>query len=73
MSTNSILKATTTTQTYHISTDTIKTMIANDLDVDPSEIDVNYVMGDIGHGDPMDRFPAPRGVVEIKVTYTKKG
>lgn len=72
MSTNSLLKKAVTTHTYSISTETMKAMIASDLGIDSSEINVQYVLGDIGLGDPMDRYPAPRGVVEVKVIHTKK-
>lgn len=68
-----ILKADSTKLEYNISLETMKNMIATDLGVPTEEMHVAYVIGDTGPGDPMDRFPAPRGVVGIKVTRTVKG
>ncbi len=55
------------TMTYEFTLDNVRTMIAENLLVPPEKIKVEYVMGDIGLGDPLDRCPAPRGVVKIRV------
>jgi hypothetical protein len=68
----SLIQQTTTVKNYDVSLDTMKQLIAADLGVPAEEINVTYVEGDVGPGDPMDRFPAPRGVVRIRVTHTKK-
>ena len=60
-------KATTTVR-YDVSLEDIKEMIAKELIVDPSRIHVDYKIGATGPGDPMDRYPAPRGVVGVTVT-----
>lgn len=61
-----------TITTYTIGLDTMRDLIAEDLKVPAEELVVEYVIGDTGPGDPMDRYPAPRGVVGIKVTRTVK-
>ena len=66
----SIIKQTTTVKNFDVSLDTMKELIAADLEVPSDEIIVTYVEGDVGPGDPMDRYPAPRGVVKIRVTHT---
>ncbi len=68
----SLIQQTTTVKNYTVSLDTMQQLIAQDLGVPPEEITVTYVEGDVGPGDPMDRFPAPRGVVSIRVTHTTK-
>lgn len=61
-----------TTQTYELTLDQMKDVIMDALGLDePSNVSVTYVEGDVGLGDPMDRFPAPRGVVSIKVRVVK--
>lgn len=69
----SIIHKAATIRNFDVSLDTMKQLIANDLEVPVEEITVTYVEGDTGPGDPMDRFPAPRGIVGIKVTHTAKG
>lgn len=66
----SLIEAGQTSTTYTISTDLIKQMIANDLDVDIEKLSVRFVIGDVGLGDPMDRYPAPRGLTHIEATVT---
>ena len=61
------------TWTYDVSLDAMKELIAKDLGVPVSEVSVEYVIGDIGPGDPMDRYPAPRGVTGVKVHHTHNG
>lgn len=53
---------------YEFTPDQIKALIASDLGVSGDKVFVQYVEGDIGYGDPLDRYPAPRGVVKISVT-----
>lgn len=36
------------------------------------ELTVNYIEGDVGPGDPMDRYPAPRGIIGIKVYHKQE-
>jgi hypothetical protein len=54
--------------TYEFSLDDMRALIANDLGVDLNKVTVTYAMGQTGPGDPMDRYPAPRGVVGVLVT-----
>lgn len=61
-----ILKA--SKQIYEFSLPEIKALIANDIGVPVDRVSVEYVQGDLGLGDPLDRHPAPRGVVKIRVT-----
>jgi len=61
-----ILKA--SKQIYEFSLEDMKALIAADLNVNPNAVDVQYTIGDIGLGDPMDRYPAPRGVKGVRVT-----
>lgn len=68
----SLIKETTTVKNYTVSLETMAQLIAADLEVPVDEITVTYVEGDTGPGDPMDRYPAPRGIVSIRVTHTKK-
>lgn len=65
----SLIKAHSAQYNYYISLDTMKEMIANNLGVPAEEITVQYVEGDTGPGDPMDRYPTPRGIVNIKVVH----
>ena len=66
-----VITETNTVKNFEVSLDTMKQLIANDLEVPVDEITVTYVEGDVGPGDPMDRYPAPRGIVKIRVTHTK--
>lgn len=68
----SLIKQASVQRHYDLSLDTMKQLIANDLGVPVGELSVQYVEGDVGPGDPMDRYPAPRGIVGIKVTHTVK-
>jgi hypothetical protein len=52
---------------YEFTPDDIKLMIAENLEVSPEKVRVEYVQGDIGRGDPLDRYPAPTGIVKIRV------
>ena len=63
---------TASTQTYEFTLDEMKKLIASDLGVNSSSINVEYKIGDVGPGDPMDRYPAPQGVVGVKVTVNTK-
>jgi len=56
---------------YEFTLDQMKALIASDLGVSTDKVSLQYVEGDIGYGDPMDRFPSPRGVVGIRVTVTE--
>ncbi len=69
----SVIKNHELTWTYDVSLDAMKELIAKDLGVPVSEVSVEYVIGDIGPGDPMDRYPAPRGVTGVKVRHTHNG
>jgi hypothetical protein len=62
----------TTKREYEFSLENMKQLIAADIGVSTSEVHVDYVMGDIGLGDPMDRYPTPQGVVSIKVTVNEQ-
>lgn len=53
---------------YEFSLEDMAKLVAADLGVDANSVSVSYVEGDTGAGDPMDRFPAPRGIVKIRVT-----
>lgn len=55
--------------TYAIDTSTITRLIAHDLGIPAKQLTVEYIIGDLGPSDPMDRFDPPRGVVGIKVTH----
>ena len=68
----SIIQQTTTVKKFEVSLDTMKQLIANDLEVPVDEITVTYVEGNVGPGDPMDSYPDPRGIVSIRVTHTAK-
>lgn len=65
-----ILKA--SKQIYEFTLDDMKALIASDLGVPASAIDVSYVEGDVGPSDPMDRFPTPRGIVSVSVTVNNE-
>lgn len=56
---------------YEFSLDDMRLLIAADLGVDADLVSVTYVEGNTGPGDPMDRYPAPRGVVKIRVTVER--
>ncbi len=68
----SLIKQQSVTWTYDISLDTVRELIAKDLNVPADELTVNYVEGDVGPGDPMDRYPAPRGIVGVKVYHKQE-
>lgn len=68
----SIIQQTTTVKKFEVSLDTMKQLIANDLEVPVDEITVTYVEGNVGPGDPRDSYPAPRDIVSIRVTHTAK-
>ena len=53
---------------YEFSLDDMTKLVAADLGVDAKNVIVSYVEGNVGPGDPMDRYPAPRGIVKIRVT-----
>lgn len=53
---------------YEFSLADMVNLVAADLGVDAKNVTVSYVEGDVGPGDPMDRYPAPRGIVKIRVT-----
>lgn len=65
----SLIKKSQTNVTYTISTDAMRELIARDIGVPVDEITVEYVIGNLGPEDPMDRFDPPRGVVGIKVHH----
>ena len=67
----SIIKKTTTV-TYDISLDTMKKMIATDLDVPIDEIHVEYLQDKNDEMDVYDRHHKPKGVIGIRVTHTAK-
>ena len=54
--------------TYEFSLEDMAKLVAADLGVPVEKVTVRYVEGDTGLGDPMDRYPAPRGIVKIQVT-----
>jgi hypothetical protein len=51
------------TVSYEFAPDSIKLMIAENLEVDPKKVRIEYVEGDINLGDPF----ATRGIVKICV------
>lgn len=53
--------------TYEFDLESIKKLIAIDLDVDLNKINVEYVIGEVG-GDPMDRYPGQKEVTKVRVT-----
>ncbi len=53
---------------YEFSLEDMTLLVAQDLNVPPENVTVTYVEGNTGPGDPMDRFPAPRGIVKIRVS-----
>lgn len=57
----------TTVSTYEFDLDAMKALIAADLNVAQSTINVEYVIQEVG-GDPMDRFPGHKQVTKVKVT-----
>lgn len=57
----------TSKREYEFTLDNMVQLIAADLNVRPEQVTVDYVIGDTGPGDPMDRYPAPRGVVGVRV------
>ncbi len=65
----SVLKTTLTT--YEFDLDSMKALIAKDLDVHPQLVEVTYVIQEVG-ADPMDRFPGTKQVTKIRVTLTNK-
>lgn len=63
----SILKKKETVAKYQITPEQIKSLIAKDLEVNESRVDVKYVIREVG-GDPLDRYPCTPTVTEISVT-----
>lgn len=61
----------TTTATYDISLDTMKEMIAADLGVPASEIQVEYLQQNNDDLDVYDRHHKPKGIIGVKVTHSK--
>lgn len=68
----SSIKMSSAVFTYDVSLEVMKDLIAKDLNVPAGDITVEYVIGDLGPRDPMDRFDPPRGVVSIKVQHQTK-
>ena len=66
----SLIKNQSKIEKYTIDLDTVKKLIAADLQCGPDELEVRYVIGDVGLGDPMAGYPAPQGVVRLEVTRT---
>lgn len=60
-----------TTVVYEASLEDMQVIFAKELGVEVWRVNVQYVMGDTGPGDPMDRYPTPQGVTKIKVTVSK--
>ena len=56
-----------TVSTYKFSLDDMKELIAADLDVNVEDIQVEYIIQEVG-GDPMDRYSGPKMVTGIRVT-----
>ncbi len=65
----SIITSSNIVKTFDVSLYAMKQLIAKDLNIPVEELTVCYVIGDIGPSDPMDRFPATRGVIGVKVTH----
>ncbi len=61
------MKMIASTVSYEFTPDDIKLMIAENLEISPEKVRVEYVQGDIGLGDSLDRYPAPTGIVKIRV------
>lgn len=61
--------AKSTTVTYDVSLENIKAMIARDLEVDVHEVQVEYVIREVG-GDYLDRYPGTKQVTSVRVTVT---
>lgn len=55
------------TTTYEVSPDAIKQLIAADLNVKVEQLNVHFVIEEVG-GDPMDRFRGTDTVTKIRVT-----
>lgn len=53
--------------TYEFSLEDLKMLIAADLDVFSEDIEVEYVIREVG-GDPMDNFPGVKTVTGVRVT-----
>lgn len=53
--------------TYEFSLDDMKALIAADLGKPASQIEVEYVIQEVG-GDPLDRFPGRGQVTKVRVT-----
>jgi hypothetical protein len=52
---------------YELTPDSIKTLIANDLNVSVDRVSVHYVIQEVG-GDPLDRYRGTDTVTKIMVT-----
>ncbi len=63
----SILTKKETTVTYELKPEQIKTLIATDLGVDESRVNVNFIIREVG-GDYFDRFPGTPTLTDIHVT-----
>lgn len=59
------------TTTYTLKPNDIAKLIAADLQVPESEIEVEYVIQEVG-GDLMDRYPGHNEVTKIRVTHNSK-
>ncbi len=57
------MKMIASTVSYEFTPDNIKLMIAENLEVDPKKIRVEYIEGDIGLGESF----TPKGIVKIRV------
>lgn len=66
------IKLSSATFTYDVPLQAIRDLLAKDLNVPADELTVEYVIGDVGLVDLMDRYNPPRGVVGIKVQHRTK-
>lgn len=55
---------------YEISLDAMKDMIADKLEVHPANINIRYVIEEVG-ADPMDQYPGSDEVTKIAVTVNE--
>ena len=60
-----------TVSTYEFTLDQMKALVAADLDCKVEDIDVEYVIREVG-GDPLDRFPGHKQVTSVRVTRKHK-
>lgn len=56
--------------TYVIDVETLKRLVAKDLGVPASQVDLGFTIGDLHPPIPGDSYDPPRGVVAIEVTVT---